>query len=155
MELPRTTQLAQLTDVLGTNSWKGRCDKLQGIVCVSHKTTWACSVLFFTPPSFPGARKHSAACCQMQLAYSTGKIQALPGPAFEGTVLDHVSVEWLLALLLGHMKEMRSEGRNKWALVCLTFSLSGYLTVAAPGACGHNTFTGVENRDGMSSLCAF
>lgn len=87
-------------------------------------------------------------CCQIQLAYSTGKIEALPGPAFEGTVLDHVraSVDWLLALLHGHMKEMGVKGRNKWALVCLTLSLGGYLTVAAPGMCGHNTFTGVENE---------
>lgn len=46
--------------------------------------------------------------------YSTGKIQALPGPAFEGTVLDHGSVDWLMALLHGHMKEMGVKGRNKW-----------------------------------------
>lgn len=101
-----TTQLIQLSDVLGKNSWKGRSDALQGVVCISRKTAWACSVLFVIPPGFPGARKHSASCCQIQLTYSTGKIQALPGPGFEGTVLNHVSVDWLPALLHGHMKEM-------------------------------------------------
>lgn len=141
-------QLTQLSDTLDKNSWKGRCDKLQGIVCISHKTMWACSVLFFIPPSFSGARKldNSASRCQIQLAYSTGKIPTLSGPAFEGTVLDHVSVDWLLALLHGHMKEMGGKGRNKWPLVCLTLSLSGYLAVAAPGTGGHNTFIGVENE---------
>lgn len=141
---PISVQLALLTDVLGKNSWKGRCDKLQGIVCISHKTTWACSVLFFHSSQLPWSKE--TFCCQIQLAYSTGKIQALPGPAFEGTVLDHVSVDWLLALLHGYMKEMGGKERNKWALVYLTLSLSGYFAIAAPGTCGHNTFTGVENE---------
>jgi len=39
-------------------SLKGRSDALQGVVCISDKTTWACSVLFVIPPGFPGARKH-------------------------------------------------------------------------------------------------
>lgn len=102
-----TMQLTQLSDVLGKNSLKGRCDALQGVVCISDKTTWACSVLFVIPPSFPGARKHFCIMLPNSMGLQTGKIQALPGPGFEVGVLDHVNVYWLPALLHSHLKEMR------------------------------------------------
>lgn len=74
----------QLSNALGKNSLEGRSDALQGVVCVSDKTTWACSVLFVVPPRFPGARKHF---CTV-LPDSMGLIQALPGLGFEGEALD-------------------------------------------------------------------
>lgn len=104
----------QLSNVLGKNSLEGRSDALQGVVCISDKTTWACSVLFVVPPCFPGARKHFC----VTLPDSMGLIQAPPGLGFEGEVLGRVSNLCLPALRCSHLKEFggKKETKGVWSV---------------------------------------
>ena len=75
------------------------------------------SCLSFLPASLEQGNIF-ASCCQIQWACSTGEIQTLPGPGFEGGVLDHVNVYWLPALLHSHLKEMgaKEETNDFWSV---------------------------------------